>query len=91
MADDETPTWWQEHHAFLQEGAEEGEVDAGPPFSPQLLDLLADVERTFAVTGADAPPWPAGRLPRIQNASRTGGSGTRSGKVDRPTVVTGKI
>ena len=52
------PTWWQEHHAFLQECAEEGEADAGPPFSPQLLDLLADVERSFAVTGADTPPWP---------------------------------
>ena len=52
------PTWWQEHHAFLLECAEEGEVDAGPPFSAQLLDLLADVERTFAVTGADTPPWP---------------------------------
>ena len=46
------------HHAFLLECAEEGEVDAGPPFSAQLLDLLADVERTFAVTGADTPPWP---------------------------------
>lgn len=52
------PTWWQEHHAFLLECAEEGEIDAGPPFSAQLLDLLADVERSFAVTGADTPPWP---------------------------------
>ncbi|HJF49737.1 MAG TPA: DUF6226 family protein [Brachybacterium paraconglomeratum] len=52
------PTWWQEHHAFLLECAEGGEVDAGPPFSAQLLDLLTDVERTFAVTGADTPPWP---------------------------------
>ncbi|MGO1201390.1 MAG: DUF6226 family protein [Dermabacteraceae bacterium] len=51
-------TWWQEHHTFLQQLAEDGEVQAGPPFSPQLLDLLADVERAFAVTGADTPPWP---------------------------------
>ena len=58
MAENAPPTWWQEHHAFLLECAEEGEVDAGPPFSAQLLDLLADVERTFAVTGADTPPWP---------------------------------
>ena len=58
MTDDETPTWWQEHHAFLLESAGESEADAGPPFSPQLLDLLADVERAFAVTGADTPPWP---------------------------------
>ena len=52
------PTWWQEQHAFLQERAEEGEADADPPFSPQLLDLLADVERAFAVTGVDTPSWP---------------------------------
>lgn len=58
MTDDETPTWWQEHHAFLLESAGEGEVDAGLPFSAQLLDLLADVERAFEVTGADTPPWP---------------------------------
>ncbi|MDN6303852.1 MAG: DUF6226 family protein, partial [Brachybacterium sp.] len=51
-------TWWQEHHTFLQQLAEDGEVQAGPPFSPQLLDLLADGERAFAVTGADTPPWP---------------------------------
>ena len=49
-----SPTWWQEHHAFLQEGG----AGAGPPFSAQLLDLLADVERAFAETGADTPPWP---------------------------------
>lgn len=58
MTTTSAPTWWQEHHAFLQQCAEEGEADAGPPFSPQLLDLLADVERAFAVTGADTPPWP---------------------------------
>jgi uncharacterized protein (UPF0548 family) len=52
------PTWWQEQHDVLQQCAEEGETDAGPPFSAQLLDLLADVERAFAVTGADTPPWP---------------------------------
>ena len=52
------PTWWQEHQAFLLESAEEDEIDAGPPFSAQLLDLLADVESAFEVTGADTPPWP---------------------------------
>src|SRR5699024_2122424 len=52
------PTWWQEQHAYLQQCAEKGEGDAGPPFSAQLLDLLADVEHAFAVTGADTPPWP---------------------------------
>ena len=58
MPGESASTWWQEQHAYLQQCAEEGEVGAGPPFSAQLLDLLADVERAFAVTGADTPPWP---------------------------------
>src|SRR5699024_2075680 len=52
------PTWWQEQHAYLQQCAETGDGAAGPPFSAPLLDLLADVEHAFAVTGADTPPWP---------------------------------
>lgn len=51
------PHWWQEQHTALEEFVQEGDSGA-EPFSAPLLDLLAEVERAFAVTGADTPPWP---------------------------------
>lgn len=56
------PTWWQEHHAFLLECASEpptaeGSTAEDPPFSADLLALLAEVEEVFAVIGADTPAW----------------------------------
>ena len=41
-----TPHWWQEGD------------DAAEPFAAPLLDLLAEVEHAFAVTGAGTPSWP---------------------------------
>ncbi|MDN5685583.1 MAG: DUF1990 domain-containing protein [Brachybacterium sp.] len=49
-------TWWQEHQAFAPADAADPH-DEIPPFSVELLDLLADVEDAFAETGADTPGW----------------------------------
>ncbi|HEX7349966.1 DUF1990 domain-containing protein, partial [Brachybacterium sp.] len=55
------PTWWEDEHASLCEMAADPSgqwTDADPPFSDALLELLAEVEAAFAVTGTDTPPWP---------------------------------
>lgn len=41
-----TPAWWESEHA-----------DAAPPFSDELVQLLADVEDAFTRTGAHTPGW----------------------------------
>ena len=50
-------TWWEEREAFVSRAAENDLTVEDPPFSADLLALLADVEDAFAQTGADTPGW----------------------------------
>lgn len=56
MTSTHASTWWQEHQAFALASVTDPSVE-DPPFSAELLALLAEVENAFAETGADTPGW----------------------------------
>ncbi|WP_226832351.1 DUF1990 domain-containing protein [Brachybacterium sp. FME24] len=57
MAFPSAPTWWEDRQSSFRDVAREGPTFEGPPFSAEILALLAEVEAAFDVTEACTPGW----------------------------------